>query len=235
VAAHRTYGDPCGVARSLDVVGERWALLIVRELLLGPKRFNDLLVGLSGASPNVISLRLRDLVEHGVVRRRDLGPPTRIHLYELTEWGRELEPVVLHLGRWGSRASNPTDASLGVDSLVLGLKAAFDSTRATTGNVTVELHIDDHVFVVVLADGAFSVHRGRADHPDATVATDREALTSAVQGRRTLDDLRGTGALVIEGNQRASTLVLESSPAPPPGSEARGGTAGPADQAGVTT
>jgi DNA-binding HxlR family transcriptional regulator len=234
VAADRTYGDPCGVARSLDVVGERWALLIVRELLLGPKRFNDLLVGLSGASPNVISQRLRDLVEHGVVHRRDLGPPMRIHLYELTEWGRELEPAVLHLGRWGSRAPNPTDASLGVDSLVLGLKAAFDPTRATTGNVTVELHIDDHVFVVVLADGAFSVHRGRADHPDATVTTDREALTAAVQGRRTLDDLLRTGALVIKGDQGAITHVLDSSLAPPPGSEARGRTAGPADQAGIT-
>jgi DNA-binding HxlR family transcriptional regulator len=234
VVAHRTYSDPCGVARSLDVVGERWALLVVRELLLGPKRFNDLLAGLSGASPNVISQRLRDLTEHGVVRRRDLGAPTRIHLYELTEWGRDLEPAVLHLGRWGSQAPNPTDASLGVDSLVLGLKAAFDPTRATTGNVTVELHIDDHVFVVDLADGALSVHRGHADHPDATVTTDREGFTAAVQGRRTLDDLLRTGGLVIEGDQRAGTIVLESSLAPPPGLEALGGTAGRADQTGVT-
>jgi len=222
VATPRTYGDPCGVARSLDVVGERWGLLIIRELLLGPKRFNDLLVGLPGASPNVISQRLRDLVEHGVVGRRDLGPPMRIHLYELTEWGRELEPVILHMGRWGSRAPNPTDASLGVDSLVLGLKATFDPAQAPTGNATVELHIDDHVFVVVVADGAFSVHRGRADHPDATVATDREALTAAVQGRRTLDDLLRTGALAIEGDQHASTLILNSSLAPP-GAEARRG------------
>jgi DNA-binding HxlR family transcriptional regulator len=234
VVARRTYGDPCGVARSLDVIGERWALLIVRELLLGPKRFNDLLVGLCGASPNVISQRLRDLVDHGVVRRRDLGPPTRIHLYELTEWGRELEPAVLHLGRWGSQAPNPTDTSLGVDSLVLGLKAAFDPTRATTGNATVELHIDDHVFVVVLADGALSVHRGRADLPDATVTTDREALTAAAQGTLTLDDLLRTGALVIEGDQRASKLILNSSLAPPPTSEARAGAAGPAEQAQVT-
>src|SRR5919106_2428034 len=100
----RTYGDPCGVARSLDLVGERWALLIVRELLLGPKRFNDLLTGLPGASPNVISQRLRDLVAQGVVERRDLGPPARVHLYDLTERGRELEPVLLLLGRWGGHA-----------------------------------------------------------------------------------------------------------------------------------
>src|SRR5215470_2664054 len=97
----RSYGGQFGVARSLDVVGKRWALLIVRELLLGPKRFNDLLAGLPGASPNVISQRLRELVGGGVVRHRDLGRPARVSVYELTDWGSELEPVVLHLGQWG--------------------------------------------------------------------------------------------------------------------------------------
>jgi DNA-binding HxlR family transcriptional regulator len=84
----RTYGDPCGVARSLDVVGERWALLVVRELLLGPKRFADLRAGLPAMSPNVLSQRLRELEGHGIVQRRELGPPVRVHLYELTPWGR---------------------------------------------------------------------------------------------------------------------------------------------------
>ena len=96
---NRSYGDQCGVARSLDVIGERWALLIVRELLLGPKRFNDLMAGLPGASPNVISQRLRELAGRNVIRQRDLGPPARVRVYELTDWGRELEPVVLHLGQ----------------------------------------------------------------------------------------------------------------------------------------
>src|SRR3984885_7559744 len=86
----RSYGDQCGGARSLDVIGERWALLIVRELLRGPKRFNDLLAGLPGASPNVISQRLRELTSSGVVSQRDLGPPARVGVYELTDWGREL-------------------------------------------------------------------------------------------------------------------------------------------------
>jgi DNA-binding HxlR family transcriptional regulator len=214
VVAHRTYGDPCGVARSLDVVGERWALLIVRELLLGPKRFNDLLTGLAGASPNVISQRLTDLTEYGVVRRRDLGPPMRVHLYELTDWGYELEPAVLHLGRWGSRAPSPAGTTLGIDSLVLSLKATFDPTRATIDNATTELHIDDHVFVLELADGALTVHRGSADHLDASLTTSREALTAAIQGRRTLDDLLQTRAVVVEGDIRAGTAVLNSSLAP---------------------
>jgi DNA-binding HxlR family transcriptional regulator len=102
VTSLRTYGDPCGIARALDVVGERWALLVVRELLLGPKRFTDLRTGLPGASQNVLAQRLRELEQARVVRRRRLPPPARIWVYELTEWGLELEPVVLALGRWGS-------------------------------------------------------------------------------------------------------------------------------------
>src|SRR4051812_18209103 len=97
--AARTYDDPCGIARALDVVGERWALLVVRELLLGPKRFADLVRGLDGVSQNVLSQRLRDLEGDGVIARRRLGPPVSASVYELTPWGRELGPVLGSLGR----------------------------------------------------------------------------------------------------------------------------------------
>ena len=204
----RTYGDPCGVARSLDVVGERWALLVVRELLLGPKRFSDVLAGLPGASPNVVSQRLRDLVRHGVVERRELGPPTRVHLYQLTDWGRALEPVVLHLGRWGERAPQHGDGALGVDSLVLGLKATFDPRRAGDGTATYALRIDGHDFALDLGDGALHARRGTAPHPDATITTSGDALTAAVQGRRSLDELIDGGALTIEGDEAAVALAL---------------------------
>jgi len=205
----RTYGDPCGVARSLDVIGDRWALLVVRELLLGPKRFSDLIEGLTGASPNVVSQRLRDLVDHGVVRRHDLGPPTRVHLYELTDWGRELEPAVLHLGRWGSRAPGALpDRSLGVDSLVLGLKTAFAADRAGDRKATYELHIDDHVFTLRIAGGRLDARHGHPDTPpDAVITTGRRALTDAVQGHRSLDDLLDTGDLTVTGSRSAATLA----------------------------
>jgi DNA-binding HxlR family transcriptional regulator len=206
----RTYGDPCGVARSLDLVGERWALLIVRELLLGPKRFSDLLDGLAGASPNVVSQRLRELVQSGVVHRRALGPPTRIHLYDLTPWGHELEPVVLHLGRWGSRAPMPQRGTLGIDSLVLSLTAAFDPSRAQGAKATYQLHIDDHVFVLELADGAVTARRGSARNPDAIITTSRGALTAAVQGKRTLADVLRSADLKVDGDQTASALALAS-------------------------
>src|SRR3981081_1998221 len=117
MAGKRTYGDRCGVARWLDLVGERWALLVVRELLRGPKRFTDLRSGLPHLSPDVLAQRLRELEQAGVVRRAKLAPPAASRVYELTEWGRELEPIVLSLGRWGSRAPFVSeDAVLGVDS-----------------------------------------------------------------------------------------------------------------------
>ncbi|GAB3887032.1 hypothetical protein GCM10027612_25150 [Microbispora bryophytorum subsp. camponoti] len=100
----RTYGDPCATARALDLLGERWALMIVRDLLFGPKRYSDLQSGLPNASPTVLSQRLRDLEEGGVIRRRRLGPPARAWVYELTEWGHDLEPILVHLGRWGRQS-----------------------------------------------------------------------------------------------------------------------------------
>src|SRR5665809_166028 len=99
MAARRDYFDGCAAAHALDLVGERWALLVVRELVLGPKRFTDLKTGLPNASPNVLSQRLRELEEDGVVRRRKLPPPAAARVYELTEWGLELEPVLSALGR----------------------------------------------------------------------------------------------------------------------------------------
>src|SRR4051795_1060136 len=97
----RTYGDRCGVARALDVVGERWALPIVRELLLGPKRFTDLRAGLPHVSPDVLAQRLRELEQAGLLQRGTLPPPAGSRIYELTERGLALQPVVLALRRWG--------------------------------------------------------------------------------------------------------------------------------------
>ncbi len=120
MAIKRTYDDSCAAAHALDLVGERWTLLGVRELLLGPKRFTDLRAGLPHVSPNVLSQRLRELESAGVVRRRKLPPPAASRIYELTEWGEGLEPVVISLGRWGTRSPwRPRDAGLSTDSLIL--------------------------------------------------------------------------------------------------------------------
>jgi DNA-binding HxlR family transcriptional regulator len=130
MATMRTYDDGCA-AHALDLVGERWALLVVRELLLGPKRFTDLRAGIPKASLNVLTQRLRELERTGVVHRRELPSPAASKVYELTNWGMELEPVVISLGRWGARSSSkPCDAELGIDSLILSFRTMFDPHAA---------------------------------------------------------------------------------------------------------
>jgi DNA-binding HxlR family transcriptional regulator len=215
MAGNRSYGDQCGVARSLDVIGERWALLIVRELLLGPKRFNDLLAGLPGASPNVISQRLRELAGHGVIRQRDVPPPARVRLYELTGWGRELEPVVLHLGRWGDRAPLPDGAQAGLDSVLLAIQAATDPARVAG---RYELRIGADTFTVDTTAGPARFRRGTADQPDATVTTDAGTFRAVAFGQRPIADAAASGDLRLDGDPDAASrltsllLTLTTSP-----------------------
>lgn len=199
---NRTYSDACGVARSLDVIGERWALLIVRELLLGPKRFNDLLGGLRGASPNVITQRLRELAASGVVARRDLGPPARVHVYELTPRGRELEPVLLQLGRWGAGLPIPPGGLLGIDSLLLSMKVMFDPDRAGELAGSYQLRVGEEAFDVEIRDYAISIRRGNAAAPDATMSTDPATLHAICASRRSLDDAVRAGDARIAGHPR---------------------------------
>ena len=125
VPTKRSYGDACGIARALDVVGERWAFLVVRELLLGPQRFSDLRRALPNAASNVVADRLRELEGRGVISRRTLPPPAGSAVYELTRWGRELEPIVLALGNWGIRVPlPPTPTTLSATSVLLFLRTS---------------------------------------------------------------------------------------------------------------
>jgi DNA-binding HxlR family transcriptional regulator len=209
VARKRTYGDPCGVARALDVVGERWALLVVRELLLGPKRFTDLRAGLPHVGPDVLSQRLRELEEAGVVRRSKLPPPAASRVYELTERGLELEPVVLALGRWGSAEPlPPSDVELGTDAFVIALKTMFTPDEVEIANATLELRIGEEPFRVSLADGQFRIERGVAEQPQATIEADVGALRE-VLWRGAVPDAR---RIRIEGDRTLATRFLELFP-----------------------
>jgi DNA-binding HxlR family transcriptional regulator len=219
MAGKRTYGDPCGVARALDLLGERWALLVVRELVLGPKRFTDLRSGLPNLSPDVLAQRLRDLERIGVVRRRKLPPPAGSRVYELTEWGRELEPVVLALGRWGSRAPFPPGhGQLGVDAMMVALRTLFDPSAATGLSATYELRLGEDRFRAHVDDGRFEVSRATADSPDATIDTDAGTLSAVLWHGRALADAQRAGAITIDGSRPAVTRFLKlfppSQPAP---------------------
>lgn len=161
MAGKRSYEDGCAGAHALDLVGERWALLVVRELLLGPKRFTDLRKGLPGISPNVLTQRLTELEAVAVLRRRKLDPPAGAWVYELTDWGRELEPVILQLGKWGARSpALPREAGLSVDSLVLSFRAMFDPRAAARLTATYELVLNGQHFWARVENGQIALLRG---------------------------------------------------------------------------
>ena len=215
MTSKRTYGDRCGVARALDLVGERWALLVVRELLLGPKRFTDLRAGLPHVGPDVLAQRLRDLERSGLVRRGTLPPPAGSRIYELTERGRELEPVVVALGRFGSVAPFPPgEAGIGFDAVVIALKSLFAPAAADGMAATYELRLGEQRFRLDVADGRLEIARGSAPAPDATLETDPGTLASVLWHGRRLDEARRAGHVAIEGDRAAVTRLLALFPLP---------------------
>ena len=203
MARARAHRDGCGIAHASDLIGQRWALLVIRELLLGPKRFTDLRAGIPDLSPNVLGQRLRELTESGIVRKRQLPLPAAAQVYELTEWGSGLEPAVLALGRWASDApSFPKDAEMGPDSAVLALKSTFEPVAADGFGGTYELVLDGLPYSIRVAEGNFEARRGRADRPDATIRTDPKTMTDLVFRGRSLAAARRAGDIEIEGDRR---------------------------------
>jgi DNA-binding HxlR family transcriptional regulator len=206
----RTYGDPCGIARALDLVGERWALLVVRELLLGPKRFTDLRVGLPHVGPDMLAQRLRELEQAGVVQRAKLPPPAGARVYELTDWGRGLEPVVLALGRWGSQAPFPPEhGELGVDALVLALKTLFDPARVDElSGRTFELRLGEDVFTLRVDERELEAVRGSAGDATAMIATE-PGILQRILWHGSSPHVDG---LEIAGDRRAAECFLRLFP-----------------------
>ena len=205
----RTYGDACGIPRALDRIGDRWALMIVRELVLGPKRFTDLKTGLPHASPNVLSQRLRELEEEGIVRRRKLPPPAGSRVYELTEWGQELEPVLDALGRWGARAPMaPPECGMSFDAHILSFRTVFDPGKAAGVSLTLDLRFGEQRFRATVADGELELVPGEADAPDAIVTSDVGTLLALAHGRAELPAALSAGEIEIEGDRAALERFL---------------------------
>lgn len=215
MAARRDYFDGCGAAHALDLVGERWALLVVRELVLGPKRFTDLRAGLPHASPNVLSQRLRELEDAGVLRRRRLPPPAASAVYELTEWGQELEPVLQALGRWAAR-SLPEADSIKVDSFILSLRTLFAPERAADVDVTLQLVLDEQPFRVHLARGELDIERGEVANADVTLRCSPTTLARIVHMGLPAADAEAEGLLVLTGDTTALDRLVDSVQMPAP-------------------
>jgi DNA-binding HxlR family transcriptional regulator len=222
MATMRTYGDGCAIAQALDVIGERWALLVVRELLLGPKRYTDLRRGLRNASPNVLSQRLAELEGAGVVRRRKLPPPAGSRVYELTDWGRELEETVMSLGRWAARSPTPPSSApiRSADSIILALRARFDPRAAHGLRAGYELRLGEDRFRIVVANDQLDVARGDAHHADATIDTDTDTIAAVLWDGRSLTDAQRSGTMTIDGDKAAVERFVELFPMPEPAAAA---------------
>ena len=200
----RTYNDLCGLSHALELVGERWAILVLRELSYGPKRFTDLRSGLPSASPNVLSQRLRELEAHGIVSRRTLAPPAASKVYELTDWGRELEPTLRSLGRWAARSPHfPDSGHFSPSSLAMNLETMFLADRAAGLDLTFELRLGEEAFAVRVSGDGLSVERGEADDADAVITTDPMALVGILYYDEDLKAAEKAGAIGIEGDREA--------------------------------
>ena len=182
--SRRRYGQFCPLAKALDVLGERWTLLVVRELLAGPKRYTDLRAGLPGLATDLLATRLRELQEAGLVARREIPPPTPATVYELTERGQALRPVIYELSRWGRPLLlEPADDRLPDSALLLGLEVAFRPDAAAGLDETFDIEVDGKQVAVRVHDGTVDVTPGSAgEHAAVRIITDRQGFIDLARG-----------------------------------------------------
>jgi DNA-binding HxlR family transcriptional regulator/putative sterol carrier protein len=216
ILTNRSYNQFCGVARALDLIGERWALLVVRDLVLGPKRFTDLRADMPGIGTNILSARLRELERSGVVQRRTLAPPAASTVYELTDYGRELEPILLEVGKWGAKSMEAPTPEQELRSGWIGVAMrAFAAPDASAGiRASVELRLEHGVLHAVLDDGRVAVGAGPPENPTLTLEAENETLLALLSGLATPAELVGSGALRLQGDAEIAELLPAVFPFP---------------------
>jgi len=211
----RQYDDGCGTAHALELVGERWALLIVRELMLGPKRFTDLRHDLPGISPNVLSQRLSELEEASIVVRRKMPPPAPVAVYELTQWGHELEPLIRAFGRWAARSPTmPDGRPMSVNSLILSMRTMFNAEAARGFRGKLSIRLGEHGFTATVGEGRIAVVPGLAGACDAELRGDPNALAAVIYGGLALEDAVRSGSIGLSGDKRVAVRFLRCFPLP---------------------
>ena len=201
----KRYGQRCAVARALDVVGERWTPLIVRELLLGPKRYTDLQDALPGVGTNILARRLTDLQEHGVISKRTLPPPTPVAVYELTESGRALAPVIGELRAWGERFAPAPKAGDAVRPGWIIQGAVSHDARLPAGRVG-ELQVGPEMFELVGGDSGVTVSSRAAADPDTRMRIEPRVLYGLATGR--IEPSRAQGQIEIEGDRGLADAIV---------------------------
>ncbi len=206
----RGYDDACGTAHGLELIGERWALLVLRELMLGPRRFSELKADLPGISANVLSQRLNELEERGLARKIKLPPPASVQVYEATPWGLEAEPIVQTLGRWAARSPrhDPTLPISGV-SILLSFRTMLDPERARGIDARIGFRFGESGYVARLHDGKIIVGRGVPDGCDMVFTAAPTELAAVVYGGAPLDSIQ------VEGDRKLAKRFTTLFPLPP--------------------
>jgi DNA-binding HxlR family transcriptional regulator len=203
VSRRRAYGQYCGLARAAELIGERWALLILRDLLVGPKRFTDLRRGLPRIPTNILSDRLKELEDSGVIRRRVLPRPAGSIVYELTEYGADLDEAIKHLGRWGARALGEPrpDEIVTLDSLTMALRTTFRPEIADGVRANYELRLGPVVLHATVEAGQLTVGEGPSPEADLVIETG-PALKALLAREITPTEAIEQGLVQLEGDPR---------------------------------
>ena len=210
----RAYQDGCAVAHALDLIGDRWAMPIMRELMLGPKRFTDLRASLPGISANVLTQRLEELEAASVLIRRRLPPPAASQIYELTEWGRESEILFQVLGRWACRSPTMQPGMpMSNVSVILSMRTMIDRSRIGGMNAVIGLRFGEEEFRAVLRQGDLHIDRGSAEGADAIISGDQNALVAVLYGGASFDDVKN--ALEVTGDSGLARRFAGMFPLPP--------------------
>jgi len=212
----RSYDDACGTAHALDLIGERWAMLVMRELLLGPRRFGDLRSGLPGISANVLTQRLEGLEAVGIVVKRKLAPPASVQVYELTDWGKEAEPFILGMGKWAARSPlHDVTAPLSPVGMMLSFRTMFMSDRAQDEDFTVNFQLGDDAYWAHVKNGELVEGRGQLETADLTLAGIAGEIAGVVHGLVDPGQLEAAGRLTVEGDRKALARFMTMFALPP--------------------
>lgn len=200
----RRYEDACGLAHALELLGERWAMLVLRELAYGPRRFSELKADLTGISANVLTQRLTELESRGLVRKTKLPPPASVQVYEATAWGLEAVPMIAALGRWAARSPlhDPTLRMSHV-SVMMSLQTLISPERASGLKTRVCFRFGDAAYVATVADGRLDVHRGDASDCDLTFIGAPSDVAAVIHGGAPFDIIRVEGDMALAERFRA--------------------------------
>ncbi len=214
MARKKPYEDGCATAHALEIIGERWALLIVRELIPGPKRFSDLKAALPGISTNILTVRLTELETNHLLVRRKLPPPAASQVYELTAWGKDLEPLIKDLGRWAARSPGLTPGKpMSAASVMLSFRTMFSAEKAGDAQITLSLVLDGLPHWASVEAGKLEIEPGEIQGADVTVNGDPNLLAGLVYGGASLDEVSAAG-LQIFGDKGALQTFATLFPLP---------------------